>query len=214
MAKHEVVYGICTNRQILENAAEALKNDGFAPADVAFLAPESLGKSGLTTEKSTKAPEGAAAGAGSGLLLGGALGWFVGVGALAIPGIGPLIAAGPILAALAGAGVGSAVGGVTGALVGMGIPEYEAKRYEGMITKGGTLISVHCDTSEQRDRAKKVLVAAGAEDVSSSTSETAKSVSTEEQGRITNRAEVAAGTDTGVDTATEDRARAAKNRGY
>jgi hypothetical protein len=103
MAKNEVVYGICTNRQILEDAAEALKNDGFPAADVAFLAPESLGKSGMTTEKSTKAPEGAAAGAGSGLLLGGALGWFVGVGALAIPGIGPLIAAGPILAALAGA---------------------------------------------------------------------------------------------------------------
>jgi hypothetical protein len=183
MANHEIVYGICSNRQILEAAAQALKKEGFPAADVAFLAPESLGNSGLTTEKSTKAPEGAAAGAGSGLLLGGALGWFAGVGALAIPGIGPLIAAGPILAALAGAGIGSAVGGITGALVGMGIPEYEAKRYEGRIHKGGTLITVHCATSDQRDRAKKVLTATGVEDISSSTAATAKSVSTEEQAR-------------------------------
>jgi hypothetical protein len=135
----------------------------------------------LTTEKSNKAPEGAASGAGSGLLLGGALGWFVGVGALALPGVGPLIAAGPILAALAGAGVGSAVGGITGGLVGMGIPEYEAKRYEGPVSTGGTLISVHVTNSDERDRAKKTLLAAGAEDVSSASAATAKSASTEEQ---------------------------------
>jgi len=184
MAKNEIVYGICTNRNILETAVESLKREGFPASDVAFLAPESVGKSGLTTEKSTKASEGAAAGAGSGLLLGGALGWFVGVGALAIPGIGPLIAAGPILAALAGAGVGSAVGGVTGGLVGLGIPEFEAKRYEGLISKGGTLLSVHCETSDQRDRAKKILLAAAAEDVSSTSASTAKSVSTEEQARV------------------------------
>jgi hypothetical protein len=183
MASGEMVYGICSNRNVLEAAVESLKNAGFAASDVAFLAPESLGQSGLTTEKSTKAPEGAAAGAGSGLLLGGALGWFVGVGALGIPGVGPLIAAGPILAALAGAGVGSAVGGITGGLVGMGIPEYEAKRYEGRISKGGTLISVHAANSDQRDRAKKILVAAGAEDVSSASATAAKSVSTEEQAR-------------------------------
>jgi rhodanese-related sulfurtransferase len=187
MDKNEVVYGICTDRNILEAAVEGLKSAGFPASDVAFLAPESLGKSGLTTEKSTKGPEGAATGAGSGLLLGGALGWFVGVGALAIPGIGPLIAAGPILAALAGAGVGSAVGGITGGLVGMGIPEYEAKRYEGRITKGGTLVSVHCATSEERDRAKKILVSAGAEDVSATSATTAKSVSTEEQSRSVNK---------------------------
>ncbi|MDP9339670.1 MAG: DUF3341 domain-containing protein [Acidobacteriota bacterium] len=183
MAKGEVVYGICRNRDIVESAIEGLKAEGFPAADVAFLAPESLGHSGMTTEKASKAPEGAATGAGSGLLLGGALGWFVGVGALAIPGIGPLIAAGPILAALAGAGVGSAVGGITGGLVGMGIPEYEAKRYEGLISKGGTLISVNCSTSEQRDAAKKILVAAGAEDVSATASEAAPSTSTEEQNR-------------------------------
>jgi hypothetical protein len=180
----EIVYGICTNRNVLEAAVESLKNAGFAPSDVAFLAPESLGKSGLTTEKSTKAPEGAAAGAGSGLLLGGALGWFVGVGALAIPGVGPLIAAGPILAALAGAGVGSAVDGLAGGRLGMGMPEYEGKRYEGRIGKGGTLISVRVATSDQRERAKTILLAAGAEDVSSSSAATGKSVSTEEQARV------------------------------
>lgn len=186
MAKNEVIFGICTDTRILEAAVEALKNDGFPAKDVAFLAPESLGQSGLTTEKASKAPEGVAVGAGSGLLLGGALGWFVGVGALAIPGIGPLIAAGPILAALAGAGVGSAVGGVTGGLVGMGIPEYEAKRYEGKITAGGTLLSIHCQTAEQRDRAKQILLAVGAEDVASTTASTASSVSTEQQARAAN----------------------------
>jgi hypothetical protein len=180
---NEVVYGICTNRNILEACVEGLKTEGFPPGDVAFLAPESLGHSGLTTEKASKAPEGAAAGAGSGLLLGGALGWFVGVGALAIPGVGPLIAAGPILAALAGAGVGSAVGSVAGGLVGMGIPEYEAKRYEGSIKKGGTLVSVHCQTVEHRNQAKKILLASGAEDVSATSAETASSISAEEQAR-------------------------------
>src|SRR3979411_2267288 len=162
----EIVYGICSNRNVLEAAIEALKKAGFAPSDVAFLAPESLGKSGLATEKSTKAPEGAAAGAGSGLLLGGALGWFVGVGALGIPGVGPLIAAGPILAALAGAGVGSAVGGITGGLVGMGIPEYEAKRYEGRVKQGGILLSVHSDSSQWTKRAKKITERTRAQDMS------------------------------------------------
>lgn len=187
MAKKEVIFGICTNRNILESVVEALKTAGFPAADVALLAPESFGQSGLTMEKTSKAPEGAAVGAGSGLLLGGALGWFVGVGALAIPGVGPFIAAGPILAALAGAGVGSAVGSVAGGLVGMGIPEYEAKRYEGKITAGGTLLSIHCETAEQRDRAKQILLAAGAEDVSSTTASTGSSISTEEQARVANQ---------------------------
>jgi hypothetical protein len=184
---NKVVYGICANRNILEAAVEGLKNAGFPSSDVAFLAPESLGKSGLTTEKASKAAEGAATGAGSGLLLGGALGWFVGVGALAIPGVGPFIAAGPILAALAGAGVGSAVGGVAGGLVGMGIPEYEAKRYEGRITSGGILLSVHASTSEQLERAREILLAAGAEDVSSATTTTAPNISTERQARSAKR---------------------------
>jgi hypothetical protein len=184
MTQNEIVYGICTNRNVLEIAVESLKREGFPASDVAFLAPESLGNSGLTTEKSTKAPEGATAGAGSSLLLGGALGWFVGVGALAIPGIGPLIAAGPVLAALAGAGVGSAVGGVTGGLIGMGIPEYEAKRYEGLISNGGTLLSAHCQTSDERDRAKKILLASGAEDISATVASTSQSISTEEQAQV------------------------------
>jgi tetrahydromethanopterin S-methyltransferase subunit C len=111
-------------------------------------------------------------GAGSGFLLGGALEWFVGVGALAIPGVGPLIAAGPILAALAGAGIGSAVGGVTGAVVGMGIPEYEAKKYEARVSGGNILLSVHCESAEQHERARVVLEQTGAEDISATTEST------------------------------------------
>src|SRR5206468_11149681 len=118
-------------------------------------------------EKHTKAPEGATTGAGTGVVVGGALGWLAGIGALAIPGIGPFIAAGPIMAALAGAGVGGTVGGVVGALVGMGSPEYEAKRYEGRVKKGGILLSVHCDSSDWTKKAKKILERTGAEDVSS-----------------------------------------------
>ena len=167
MAKNQAIFGIYRDRAGVEAAVNALKDAGFANTDVAILMPESIGTSELTTEKSTKAPEGAAAGAGSGFLLGGALGWFAGVGALAIPGVGPLIAAGPILAALAGAGVGSAVGGVTGGLIGMGIPEFEAKKYEGRIAQGNILLSVHCETSEQCANARHVLERTGAEDISS-----------------------------------------------
>jgi hypothetical protein len=168
MAKNEVVFGIYTSKSRLDDAVGALKNAGFSNTDVSILMPDSSGAgsaSSLGTEKSSKAPEGAATGAGSGLLLGGALGWFVGVGALAIPGVGPLIAAGPILAALAGAGIGSAVGGVTGAVIGMGIPEYEAKRYETRVSAGNILLSVHCQSSERRERAKVTLEQTGAEDI-------------------------------------------------
>jgi hypothetical protein len=123
----------------------------------------------LGTVKASKAPEGATAGAGSGAVIGGVLGWLAGIGSLAIPGVGPFIAAGPIVAALAGVGVGGAIGGLAGALVGMGIPEYEAKRYEGRIKQGGILLSVHCDTSEEIDRAKKILEHTGAENISYTT---------------------------------------------
>jgi len=126
-----------------------------------------LGTKDMGTEKATKAPEGAVAGAGSGAVLGGTLGLLAGIGALAIPGVGPLIAAGPIMATLAGIGVGGAVGGFTGALIGLGIPEYEAKRYEGRLQRGGILLSVHCDTSDEIDRAKEILERTGAEDISS-----------------------------------------------
>src|SRR6202041_699010 len=126
--------------------------------------PENLGSRQIGTTKATKAPEGAATGAGSGAVLGGALGLLAGIGALAIPGVGPFIAAGPIMAALAGVGAGGVVGGLIGALVGMGIPEYEAKRYEGRIKEGGVLLSVHCDTSEEITRAKDLLKQTGAQD--------------------------------------------------
>jgi Protein of unknown function (DUF3341) len=166
MARNKSVFGIYSSRSGVENAVTALRDAGFQQSDVSVLLPENLGSREIATQKNTKAPEGATAGAGSGAVIGGTLGWLVGIGALAIPGLGPFIAAGPIMAALAGAGVGGAVGGVTGALVGMGIPEYEAKRYEGRLQKGGILVSVHCDTSEEVKRAKDILQRTGAEDIS------------------------------------------------
>jgi hypothetical protein len=167
MSKNTSVLGIYLTRSGVESGILALRDAGFSSSDISVLLPENLGPRELATEKATKAPEGATAGASSGAVIGGALGWLVGIGALAIPGLGPFIAAGPIMAALAGAGVGGAVGGVAGALVGLGIPEYEAKRYEGRIEKGGILISVHCDTSDEIKRAKEVLEHSGAENISS-----------------------------------------------
>jgi Protein of unknown function (DUF3341) len=165
--KNTAVFGIYTNRSSVERAVEALKTAGFSNNDVSALFPENQGTKDFAHEKSTKAPEGATTGAGTGALLGGGLGWLAGIGALAIPGLGPFIAAGPIMAALAGAGVGGAVGGLTGALIGMGIPEYEAKRYEGRVKDGGILLSVHSDSSDQTKRAKEILERTGAEDISS-----------------------------------------------
>jgi hypothetical protein len=132
------------------------------------LFPENVGTKDFAHKKETKAPEGTAAGATTGAVIGGGLGWLAGIGALAIPGLGPFIAAGPIMAALAGVGVGGAVGGITGALIGMGIPEYEAKRYEGRVKDGGILLSVHSDNSEWTKRAKEILERTGAQDISSS----------------------------------------------
>lgn len=165
--KNTAVFGIYRDQIGVENAVDALKAAGFRNTDISVLFPENEGTKDFAHEKNTKAPEGAATGAGTGALLGGTLGWLAGIGALAIPGIGPFIAAGPIVAALAGAGVGGAVGGLTGALVGMGIPEYEAKRYEGRVKSGGILLSVHSDNSEWTGRAKKILESTGAEDISS-----------------------------------------------
>jgi len=165
--KNTAVFGIYTTRRSVENAVDSLKVDGFRNTDISVLLPENEGTKDFAHEKQTKAPEGAAAGAGTGAVLGGTLGWLTGIGALAIPGLGPFVAAGPIMAALAGVGVGGALGGVTGALVGMGIPEYEAKRYEGRIKNGGILLSVHCDDSEWVKRAKKILERTGASDISS-----------------------------------------------
>jgi hypothetical protein len=162
------VFGIYSTRIAAENAADSLVKAGFPVSDISVLLPESLGgPKDMGTEKATKAPEGAAAGVTTGGVIGGTLGLLAGVGLLAIPGLGPFIAAGPIMAGLAGLGVGGAVGGVTGALIGAGIPEFEAKRYEGRLQKGGILLSVHCDTAEEIKRAKAVLKATGGEDVSS-----------------------------------------------
>jgi hypothetical protein len=165
--KKTAVFGIYSTRDGVEGAADLLARSGFPVTDISVLVPESLGTKNMGAEKATKAPEGAAAGAGSGAVLGGTLGLLAGIGALAIPGVGPLIAAGPILSTLAGIGVGGAVGGFTGALIGMGIPEYEAKRYEGRLQKGGILLSVHCETSYEIHQAKEILERTGAEDISS-----------------------------------------------
>src|SRR5246500_1490265 len=165
--KKTAVFGIYSSRETAERAADAIVKAGFSPADISVLLPENLGNRSIGTEKSTKAPEGATAGGGTGAVLGGTLGLLAGIGALAIPGVGPLIAAGPIMATLAGIGVGGAIGGITGALIGMGIPEFEAKRYEGRLQKGGILLSVHCDTSEEIKRAKAVMERTGAEAISS-----------------------------------------------
>ena len=165
--KNSAAFGIYSDQASVEYAVDRLNAEGFRNTDISVLFPENIGTKDFAHEKHTKAPEGATAGAGTGVVLGGALGWLTGIGALAIPGLGPFIAAGPIMAALAGAGVGGTVGGIVGALVGMGIPEYEAKRYEGRIKSGGILLSVHCDDSEWTKKAKKILEDTGAEDVSS-----------------------------------------------
>lgn len=164
MAK--AVFCIARTESQAIDIVDRLKAAGFSNNDISVLLPDKTGTRDFAHEQHTKAPEGAAAGAGTGGLLGGALGWLAGIGALAIPGLGPFIAAGPIMAALSGAAAGAALGGITGALIGMGIPEYEAKRYEGRVKEGGILISVHTEDRNERERAKSIFEAAGAEDVS------------------------------------------------
>ena len=165
--KNTAVLGVYSTYAAVERAVDALKAAGFRNTDISVLFPANVGNKEFAHEKGTKAPEGATAGGGSGVIVGGALGWLAGIGALAIPGLGPFIAAGPIMAALAGSAVGGVVGGVAGALIGLGIPEYEAKRYEGRLQKGGILLSVHSDDSEWTKHAKEVLERTGAEDISS-----------------------------------------------
>ncbi|MDP9161658.1 MAG: general stress protein [Acidobacteriota bacterium] len=165
--KNTAAFGIYKTRANAETAVDALRQAEFRNTDISVLFPDNAGTKDFAHEKNTKAPEGAATGAGSGAVIGGTLGWLAGIGALAIPGLGPFIAAGPIVATLAGVGVGGAVGGITGALIGMGIPEYEAKRYEGRVKDGGILLSVHCDDSAWTKKAKEILERTGAEDVSS-----------------------------------------------
>jgi hypothetical protein len=164
MAK--AVFGLVDNEMQAERLVSELKSSGFSNNDISVLFPDKSGTRDFAHEQHTKAPEGAAAGAGTGGVIGGVLGWLVGIGSLAIPGVGPFIAAGPIMAALAGAGVGAAVGGLTGALIGMGIPEYEAKMYEGKIKEGNILVAVHSEDSDERKRAKEIFERVGAHDIS------------------------------------------------
>src|SRR5262249_12768284 len=162
--KNTAAFGIYPNRTNLELAIDRLRVAGYRNTDISVLMPQNVGSKDLAHEKQTKAPEGAAAGAGTGVVLGGALGWLAGIGAVAMPGIGPFLAAGPVVAALAGAGAAGVAGGIIGGLAGLGIPEYVAKRYEGRIRKGGILLSVHCDDSDWTKRAKVILEQTGAED--------------------------------------------------
>lgn len=165
--KNTAVFGIYRTREDVENAVNTLRQEGFRNTDISVLFPDNEGTKDFAHKKNTKAPEGVATGATTGAVVGGTLGWLAGIGALAIPGLGPFIAAGPIMGALAGVGAGGAIGGIAGALIGMGIPEYEAKRYEGRIKEGGILLSVHSDDSTWTKRAKDILERTGAEDVSS-----------------------------------------------
>jgi hypothetical protein len=166
-SKNVAVFGIYTTVGLAEAAVDRLLARGFTNPAISVLLPDDESTRAFAHEKHTKAPEGTTTGVATGGVIGGTLGLLAGIGALAIPGVGPLIAAGPIMATLAGLGVGGAVGGFVGALVGMGIPEFEAKRYEGAVKEGGTLLSVHCDTANQIDLAKEVLKATGARDISS-----------------------------------------------
>jgi hypothetical protein len=167
MASNKSVFGIYLSRSEVQFGVVALWNAGFAHSNVSVLLPENLGSNELVAEKETKAPGSATIGAGSGAVIGGALGWLIGVGALVIPGIGPVVAAGPILSALAGLGLGGALGGFAGALAGVGIPEHEATRYEERLSKGGILVAIHCDTTEEIGRAKMILATTGADDIAS-----------------------------------------------
>ena len=179
-SKNTAVFGIYATPATAEAAVDHLIDKGFSNSAISVLLPDDDSTRAFAHEKATKAPEGTATGVTTGGVIGGTLGLLAGIGALAIPGVGPLIAAGPIMASLAGLGVGGAVGGIVGALVGMGIPEYEAKRYEGAVKDGGTLLSVHCDTSEEIDSAKAALKETGARDIASTGEENSGKESSKE----------------------------------
>ena len=181
--KKTAVFGLYKTVTQAEQAVDHLRAAGFTNDDISVLLPDNKSSKEFAHEKNTKAPEGTTTGVTTGGVIGGTLGLLAGIGALAIPGVGPFIAAGPIMGALAGLGVGGAVGGLIGALVGMGIPEYEAKRYEGRIKEGGVLLSAHCGTSEQVTRAKDILKKTGAEDISSA-GEASSKTTTVGSGRI------------------------------
>src|SRR5580765_5225313 len=159
------VFCIATSRDLADQIVDRLKTANFSNNDISVLFPDKGTTRDFAHEKNTKAPEGAVAGAGTGGMIGGALGWIAGIGALAIPGVGPFIAAGPIMAALSGVAVGAAAGGIAGGLIGLGIPEIEAKRYEGKVKSGNILISVHTENSEEITAAKNIFTTAGAQDI-------------------------------------------------
>lgn len=164
--KNIAAFGIYPDQGSVNDAIETLKTAGFRPTDISVLFPENLGSKDFGHEKHTKAPEGAVAGGSSGAVLGAAFGWLVGAGALLVPGLEVMHAAGPVLGMLGGMGVGVTLGGLTGALIGYGVPEYEAKRYEGRVRKGGILLSVHCDSSDWAKTARSILKRTGAGDIS------------------------------------------------
>jgi hypothetical protein len=184
MSKKSVICVASSERQAA-GIVDCLNDEGFSGDDISVLFPDKSGTRDFTHEKGTKAPEGAATGAGTGAVLGGALGWLAGMGALAIPGVGPLVAAGPIAAVLSGAAVGGAVGGITGALIGLGIPEYEAKRYEGKVKSGGILISVHTEDSDEAKQAAEIFKEAGASDISITGESSVGSSGADQSGRLT-----------------------------
>lgn len=165
MAAKRAVLGFVSDHAQAEKIVGLLQGSGFSNEDISALLPDRKGTRDFAHEQNTKAPEGAIAGVGAGSVVGGTIGLLAGLGALAIPGVGPFIAAGPIMAALSGAAAGAAVGGITGALIGMGIPEVEARQYEGKIRSGNILLSVHVDDGEARSRAKEILKKGGATDV-------------------------------------------------
>jgi hypothetical protein len=173
MARNLATYGIYPSMSAVHTGAEALTTAGFRQTDISVLYSDKSGTKEFAHEAHTKAPEGAAAGAATGATVGGVLGYLAGIGVLTIPGVGPLLAAGPIVAALAGVGAAGAAGGLIGALAGLGVPEYEAKRYEGRLREGGILVSVHCDDGEWAGRAKKILKETGAEHVSTAAEQAA-----------------------------------------
>jgi hypothetical protein len=205
-SKNTAVFGIYATPGTAEAAVDHLLANGFTNAAISVLLPDDETTRAFAHEKHTKAPEGTATGVTAGGVIGGTLGLLAGVGALAIPGVGPLIAAGPIMGALAGLGVGGAVGGIVGALVGMGIPEFEAKRYEGAVKGGGTLLSVHCETSDQIDAAKRSLKETGARDVSSTGEAAAsKDGAHSTYGNLSDSDRIATADDTAIDNRIDNR---------
>lgn len=162
---HKSVFCISTSRHQADSIVDQLRSANFSNNDISVLFPDKGTTRDFAHEKNTKAPEGAIAGSGAGGYVGGALGWIVGIGALAIPGVGPFIAAGPVVAALSGAAIGATVGGIAGGLIGLGIPEQEAKQFEGKVKDGNILLSVHTENPDEIDRAKGIFESAGADDI-------------------------------------------------